>query len=458
MADVVVVGAGLAGLTAAYDLTRLGLAVVVLEASDRVGGRVRDVVLSSGGSVELGAQWVGPEHNSLRLLANELGIDLVSVPTAGTHILVRDGSAIPFTGRIPEAMATRTALLDAIATLDRLAATVQGDPKALALLDSQTAQSWLSAHVEVGVARALGYVVRTELCAEPSQVSATALLDLYSDLASDTLLRDSESDRVVGGPESIAHALAGALGEPVRLEHLVVGIENRPGDTSRRDAVRVHVTGVIDSQAGDGCSDFYIEAAAAVLAVPSVAIPCIRWAPALPGWLDQGLQRRPMGAVIKVALEYSEPFWRRDGRSGSAIFVEEEVASIVDSTPDGGRGGVLNAFIVGDAVHRVSVLPVAERHRIFVAAAVSALGDEAATPLAIHEARWADEPYVRGGYGPYSPPGLGEIEIPVSVPGHRVFIAGSDIATVNNGYMDGAIHSGHATAERVAALLASSFA
>jgi len=205
----------------------------------------------------------------------------------------------------------------------------------------------------------------------------------------------------------------------------------------------------------DGCSDFYIDAAAAVLAVPSVAIPRIRWVPALPGWLDQGLQRRPMGAVIKAAVEYPEPFWRRDGRSGSAILVGHEVASIVDSTPDGRQGGVLNAFIVGDAVHRASRLPASERHRIFVAAAVSALGDEAAAPLAIHEAIWADEPNVRGGYGPYSPPGLGEAEIPLSVPGHRVFLAGSDVATVNGGYMDGAIHSGHAAAKQVAALFES---
>ena len=115
----------------------------MVEASDRVGGKVRDAVLSIGGSVELGAQWVGHEHNSIRLLAHELGIDLVSVPTGGTHVLVRDGSATPFTGRISEAMATRTALLDAIATLDRLVATVQEDPEALAVLDSQTTQSWL---------------------------------------------------------------------------------------------------------------------------------------------------------------------------------------------------------------------------------------------------------------------------------------------------------------------------
>ena len=330
-----------------------------------MGGRVRDAVLSIGGSVELGAQW-GDANGSPRC-HRDFG------PTR------RDRPRGP------------------------------RGPCGIGLADSAIVAA---AHVEDGVARALGYVVRTELCAEPSQVSATVLLELYSDLASDTLLQDSESDRAVDVPERIAHALAGALAEPVRLEQSVVRIENQPDDTSRHDAVRVHVTGVIRSQVDDGCSDFYIDAAAAVLAVPSVAIPRIRWVPALPGWLDQGLQRRPMGAVIKAATEYPEPFWRRDGRSGSAILVGHEVASIVDSTPDGRQGGVLNAFIVGDAVHRVSRLPASERHRIFVAAAVSALGDEAAAPLAIHEAIWADEPNVRGGYGPYSPPGLGEAEIP----------------------------------------------
>lgn len=450
--DVVVIGAGLAGLTAAYDLTRRGIAVVVVEASDRIGGRVRDVVLSTGGSAELGAQWVGPEHHELRSLVHELGIDLVPVSTSGSNVFVEDGTTTPFAGRIPESMATRAAILDATATLDRLAASLKTDQAALLALDAQTAQGWLRAHVSAPVEQALAYVVRTELCAEPSQVSAAALLDLYSDLASDRLLRDSETDRVAGGPERIAHALAGVLTEPVRLGQQAVFIERRPGASAGSDVVRVHVTGSADSQVTDFGGDFTVDARAAVLAVPSAAVTRIRWAPALPGWLDQGLQRRPMGAVIKAALEYPEPFWQSVGRSGSVILADGDVASIIESTPDGGRGGVLHAFVVGDAVHRVSRMPVDERHRVLVAAAVSALGAAAAAPLAIHEALWAEEPHVRGGYGPYSPPGLEELVLPVSVPGHRVFLAGSDLTTVNEGYMDGAVHSGHAAALHVVAL------
>ena len=101
-ADVVVIGAGLAGLAAARHLQQQGWSVLVLEATDRVGGRVRDAALPDGGAVELGAQWVGRDHAAVHALADELGLRLVAVEEVGQHLHVdADGQVQRYTGHLP---------------------------------------------------------------------------------------------------------------------------------------------------------------------------------------------------------------------------------------------------------------------------------------------------------------------------------------------------------------------
>ena len=84
--DVAVIGAGFAGLTAARDLTRQGASSVVLEARDRVGGRVHDRVLEDGTVLELGGQWVGPTQDRILGLLAELGIATQPTPTDGDEL------------------------------------------------------------------------------------------------------------------------------------------------------------------------------------------------------------------------------------------------------------------------------------------------------------------------------------------------------------------------------------
>jgi monoamine oxidase len=455
--DVVVVGAGLAGLTAARHLTRQGLSVTVLEASDQVGGRVRDVVLPGGQVIELGAQWVGPGHTYLRELAAELGLRLVDVDPGGDHLLVADGQVTRFTGRVPGAASGGLrAMLSDLADLENRC---RADPALWLGLDQQTARSWLDAHVPDADARgAMEYVVRLELCAEPGQVSATVLLDLYQDVDAATFLRADETHRVAGGPHQLARLLAEGLPEPVRLGQPVRHVESPPAG-SGREPVRVRT------------ADAVLTARAVVLAVPLAMIPRIGFAPVLPGRVDQLLQRRPMGAVTKIAAVYPEPFWRTTGLSGCATFRDGPVTALVDSSPAGGPAGdgsvgdglvgdgsvgkgsvgdgsvgVLTGFVVGDAARRAD----GDLREAFLAAAVAAFGADAAAPVAYHQVGWAEEPFIRGGYSSYPPPGQGVDEAPTRLDGHRVVLAGADLADIYPGYMDGAVRSGLAAAAAAA--------
>src|SRR5436305_295156 len=100
-ADVVVVGAGLAGLVAARRLTAAGQAVVVLEARDRVGGRTLNVDIGEGRVVEIGGQWVGPTQDRLLALAAELAVETFPTHAAGQNLVELDGSIRRYRGTIP---------------------------------------------------------------------------------------------------------------------------------------------------------------------------------------------------------------------------------------------------------------------------------------------------------------------------------------------------------------------
>src|SRR5688500_2759770 len=96
--DVAIVGAGLAGLTAARELTKAGRSVVVLEAQDRVGGRTLNHRFEDGTLVEVGGQWIGPTQDRLEALASELGIETYATWDEGDHLLHRAGGLKRYRG------------------------------------------------------------------------------------------------------------------------------------------------------------------------------------------------------------------------------------------------------------------------------------------------------------------------------------------------------------------------
>jgi monoamine oxidase len=425
--DVAVVGAGLAGLAAARRLHRRGRRVVVLEASDRIGGRVRDVPLSGGGAVELGAQWVGRDHGAVRELVDELGLCLVDVVETGDHLHVgADGEPRRYTGHLPPLPSeAREALVDAARHL-REAHDLGGD----------TVEGWLRRHVPHPDARwVLGHKVRLALCAEPGQVAASELVRFADDLDVPTFLRADEAYRVAGGPQQLAAGLAAAL-DPgtVHLNRPVHAIETG-------DGVRIST--------GDGP----VHARAAVVAVPLAIAARVGFTPPLPGALDQVLQRSPMGSVIKAAAVFERPFWRDVGLSGYVRWRDGPLAAVVDSSPPGGSAGVLTGFFTGDAARAASSTHPGARRQALVDHLVAAFGPDAAAPVAYHEQDWLAHPFVRGGYGALALPGEEHDRSLLDhlVAERGVALATADLGRPHAGYLDGALCAGVAAADALLA-------
>ena len=306
-ADVVVVGAGMAGLIAARDVLDANVSALVLEARNRVGGRLLNHTLENGAVVELGGQWVGPTQDRVLALAEELGLGLFPTYIDGGHLLAMDGSVKRYFGEdfaLPE-----DASVDVEEAWERLHQMADEVPleepwsaEKADTWDAQTLDSWLVANAKTEIR--LGYwrtMVPALFSAETREMSL--LHFLFYCRSGGTLDRlvathgGAQESRLEGGSQQLALRLADRLGNAVRLGSPVRAI--------RQDDLGVEV-------AHDGGG---VRAGRAIVALPPTLAGRIRYSPALPPLRDQLTQQVPMGYVTKVQIAYLEPFWRAEGLS-----------------------------------------------------------------------------------------------------------------------------------------------
>jgi monoamine oxidase len=441
--DVVVVGAGLAGLAAARAVAAAGRSVVVLEARDRVGGRTLNHTLSDGTVVEVGGQWIGPTQTRLQALADELGVETYPTYDEGFNVIEWRGGLKRYKGAIPRI--NPVILVDALRVqkkLERLARTVPTDAPWTAPgareLDGQTFHTWLKR-----TCRTAGTYTIFELgceavwAAEPHDVSLLhVLFYIHSAGSFDDLIGTSggaQDSRFVGGSQRLALGMAERLGH----EHIQL---SRPVRRIEHDAGGVTADGVRARQA--------------IVALPPALTPRIDFAPALPGFRDQLVQRMPQGTVWKCMAVYDEPFWRADGLSGQATSDAGPVRVAFDNTPHGSERGVLLGFLEGDFARQAGRLAPDERRAQILDSFGRFFGDRARTPVEYVEKSWAEEEWTRGCYGCAMTTGawtsFGEA---LRAPVGPIHWAGAEYATTWSGYMDGAVRSGEEAAAAALAAL-----
>lgn len=457
-ADVAIVGAGLAGLTAARRLVAAGHTVAVLEARDRVGGRTLNHDIGGGEIAEAGGEFVGPTQTRIAALATEVGVGTFDAYDSGNNVYVNGLIHLKYsdTGLLGTAPPDPLLILDIIKLSQQIDLMVQKFPVATpwtypnaAAYDAQTLETWVKANAVngKGIVALLRPFTEALVGAEPGDLSFLFVL-AYVAAAGDAthpgtferlfnVRGGAQQSRLIGGSQIIAQRVANALGASVHLSTPVRTItQTATGVTVSSDAVTVNAKQVI-------------------VAVPPALAARIEYAPLLPPARDLLTQRLAMGALMKVEAVYPTPFWREKKLTGQFLTVGGPVGYSFDNSPPDGTPGVLAGFVGGAQNLKWGPKPLAERRAAVLAQYAKLFGDTRfLSPIEYFDMDWTQEQWSRGGptaiAGPGTLTGYGPA---LRAPVGRIHWAGTETSDYWQGYMDGAVRSGERAATEVAAAL-----
>lgn len=429
--DVVVLGAGLAGLAAARDLVRGGADVLVLEARERVGGRVEQTRLADGRLVQLGGEVIGPHHHAYRELVDELGLTIIPSfpgrPGDDTWMLADGltiGKGIPWFTDAD--LLSYERVEDEFRALARTVDPVDpwSHPEA-DRLDRLSVGAWLRDRGATPAVVRARDVAMLALAAE--SIERTSLL---SDLRKEATAGASgfynydvwESSRVAEGSATVALRMAEELGHRVRLGAAVARVDVSPQRCTVTLATgeRITATVVICTIPVGPLRDIRIDGVSAERLA--------------------SLDRQRHALTSKVVAAYSDSFWEEQGQNGSAYF-ETGVMGGTWLQND----GILSALVPPERQGAFESTPPALMQSLLLEELSRAFGPKALSPEAVFIRRWAFDPWTRGyitSWRPGDVMAVGPLHATHEPP---FYVAGSDQWVC--GYMEGAVRTGRAAAQ-----------
>lgn len=442
---VTVIGAGLAGLSAAYDLQQAGWQVTVLEARDRVGGRVHTVRSFSNGLVaEGGGEFIEESHTRMIALANQFDLKLASAASwRGDN---RDWASFDGkSGRMSDESVWGINLAEEVERGWELMAELSQyipDPyqpqagKEAERLDSQSSLDWINA-LDVHPLAKQYFIqhIRSEYTCEPERLS---LLDLARNakMYYSTVERPPSS-RILGGNDLIPRALADVLTD-VRLNSVV-------------KSIRLASDGVaVTYQQAD--SHLTLDSDFAILAVPFSTARLIDFNSSLPISHQKMINELSYGAVTKVLIEYRKRFWNERGWNGRLTTDAPIVITWHATSHFEHERGILTAYTGGGPGAKLSELSDEERIDVAVAEIEKHFPGSSDLIENVATIAWLNEPYTRASYMALAPGDVLKHWQTLFKPAGRLFFAGEH-ATAIQGFMEGAVESGQRAAREIIGVL-----
>jgi len=441
--DCIVIGAGLSGLVAARNLHRSGQNILLIEARDRIGGRMYGRRLASGQWIDLGGQWVGPTQDRFLALLDEYGVRRFPSPAHGRTVLMYNGQRYEFNGffqgfsegeipGVPE-----DEWQDAIAAWERFQelsiAMPPGHPRpndSNQRLDSDTFARWIEENTHTAFGRwYFSYMCRAAGFLGPAEPNQVSLLHVLWGQNSAPQSEYPEKELLHGGAGQIPEKIAEELGDRIHLSEPVLGIHH--------DQAGVEV-----ETAHNRFSAKFV-----VVAMPPHLAGRINYDPPMPPMRQQLTQRVPMGCCAKILISYDRPFWRDQGLAGIATGNSEWIELCADSSDPETGVGVIATFVVGDRYGRWRPMSEDDRRAAVLSDLAIYFGNGALSAVTYDEVDWPGEHWTGGGYAAFMPPGVwtsyGEA---LTAPVGRIYWAGTEMADRWAGFFEGAIRTGEAAA------------
>lgn len=437
--DVIVVGGGLAGLTAARRAKERGLSVLLLEARDRVGGRVHSVTLPSGTRIDLGAQFISDYQPNVTALGKEAGITTHPVDVPGDYLFVTENGDTERYGADQEPLSF-TGQLRALWSYFRLGSAMDGvSVTDMADLDAINAADFIRSKVwGEDLDRLFSGNYADGLCMRLRQISAYEMLKQGETMGGLDGAENAEQWFIDGGAGVLAEYQASHLEGAVVAGAPVTGIV--------QDAEGVTVA----SAAG------MFRARKVVIAVPPQLYPTLGLTSELPEDRQAALATFQLGRVYKTLAEFEAPWWRDGGLSGAVDNPGGLFHGISDATPAGAQTHLLVAFTSGPRADELGTQAPDEEGRVaaFTRFLSETYGREVPTAIGGRSYDWNADGFSLGGYA--SRRGIGGWSAApdlFAAIGHLHF-AGTETADEWRSYMDGAIQSGERAARAISADLA----
>ncbi len=444
--DCIIIGAGLAGLIAARNLSRDNRSVLVIEARERIGGRMFGEYLSNGQWIDRGGQWVGPTHHRFLSLLDEYGVRRFPSPATGKKVLIYDGKRYEFDGffqGFPEGSAPGVSeedWQDAMEAWKGFEALSKAFPPGYPIadeenkkLDGRTFADWIKDNTHTAFARwYFAYMVRAVGFLGPAEPDQVSLLHVLWGQNCAPQAQSPEAELIHGGAGQIPPLIAAELDGKILLGEPALHIYQND-------------TGVeVETTKGKYAAKFVI------VAMPPHLAGRIFYTPPLPPLRQQLTQRVPMGCCAKILISYSHPFWRKKGLAGIGLGNCKTIELCADSSDPETGVGVIATFVVGDRYNAWRILSDEERRAAVLADIATYFGEEALSPVTYDEMDWPGEPWTGGGYAAFMPPGVwtsyGQA---LTEPVGRIYWAGTEMADSWPGFFEGAIRSTERTVEAI---------
>jgi monoamine oxidase len=425
--SVLIAGAGLAGLTAARELSKKGAAVTVIDARSRVGGRVhtlRDGLLHRQ-HAEAGADLIDEGQKEIRTLVGQLGLKLAEILPGGFTLRHAGGGG----GRSNWVDLERKLRpeIRAFCLSER-----RWDGAVAQAIARQSVADWLRRIKASKATRAMAVALRGFFLADPEQLS---LLSLVEQFAEEGPPGGEKMYRVIGGNDRIATALAKPLGKRLRLATVLRAI--RQSDHGVRASV----------QTASGSDQ--IEADYLICAMPATTVRHIAFDPPLPDSQQEANRALMYGHATKTILQFDRATWRKRGRP-RAFGTSLPFGAVWDGNEEQrGKAGILTLLAGGQAsVDSKVMLASGGPERLIEQ--LTFLDVKHASLVAWQSVSWEDDPWVRGGYAYYDSSFNPLLREWLARPFQRLFFAGEHTSLEGQGYMNGAVESGLRAAEELA--------